>query len=346
MNNFITLNEKLLSFDDHPIGLAYGKMGICIYYFYLSRWEEKEEYKQTADKLLDDVISNIQNTKDLSFEHGLTGIAIGLIHLVNEKFVGGDLNEILDDIDSYIFKSVAFLNLTDNYFPKSTLIHLIYYFYLRHNELQSTDSKYLYQELIIKMIEMFQHNLKADFYNEQSSDSIHNYHPPVFLYAISKIYELDIYNPRISKIMEEFFDKILATMPLLHTNRLYLLFGLLSISPYEKFCPTYKEKIASHIRLLRENIDIEHIMIVENKNQDIYIKDGLSFAYILLVTIQKSYPEYAIDFNPQSLYDRIMNSEAWNALTEREYYLYLRKGLYDGYPGVNLVLYHIKRYFL
>ena len=38
------LNSKLLlSIEDkYPIGLFDGKMGICIYFYYLSRWEEIE----------------------------------------------------------------------------------------------------------------------------------------------------------------------------------------------------------------------------------------------------------------------------------------------------------------
>lgn len=66
MNNIDILNNKLISSidDRYPIDLVYGKMGICIYLYYISRWEEKEEYKQTADKLLDEIINKLSN-KDM-----------------------------------------------------------------------------------------------------------------------------------------------------------------------------------------------------------------------------------------------------------------------------------------
>jgi hypothetical protein len=256
--------------------------------------------------------------------------------------LGGDINDVLEEVDSHIFKSLAFVNTEEPFYLKSTLINLLYYFYVRYTELQSPDGKYLYQELIIKLIEMFRHNLSTDFFREQSSFSVQNYQPPVMLYILSKICELNIYSHRITKIIEEFADRILSDVPVLHANRLYLLAGLLNIKPC---LPGYQKEIGEHAGLLKERIDVEHIMNVECKNQDIYVKDGLSFVYILLFMIQKYYPEYAVEFNPRSLYNRIKNSDAWNTLINRDYYLYLRKGLYDGFPGANLVLMHIEKHF-
>lgn len=106
------LNSKLISSidDKYPIGLAYGKIGICIYFYYLSRWEDNEEYRLIADKLLDKVINELSNNQDfnISVEYGLAGIAIGISHLVKEKFVRGDINEILEEVDNQIFKLLVF----------------------------------------------------------------------------------------------------------------------------------------------------------------------------------------------------------------------------------------------
>jgi hypothetical protein len=157
---------------------------------------------------------------------------------------------------------------------------------------------------------------------------------------LSKIFELNIYNSRITKIIEALFGRIVSHVPVLHANRLFLLFGLLSIKPY---LPHYQKEISDHADLLKQKIDLELIMNSEFKNQDIYVKDGLSFVYILLCLIRKNFPEYGIAFNPRAIYDRIRNSEAWDALLNRDYYLYLRKGLYDGFPGANLVLMHINK---
>ena len=214
---------------------------------------------------------------------------------------------------------------------------------MRYKEQLSADGKYFFQELIIKIIEIIQLNLHVDFFNEHFSFSILNYQTPLFLYIFSKIYELNIYNQRIQKIMEDAVDKILSRIPILHANRLYLLLGLLSIKP---FLSGYKKEIDSHVRLLKENIDIEYIINSEFKNQDIYIKDGLSFVYILFYIIQTKYPDCKIDNKLQLLFDRINDSEAWNTLINRDYYQFNHRGLFNGFPGVYLVLSHIKRHLV
>ena len=344
MTDIEILNSKLVFIDDHyPTGLACGKMGLCIYLFYLYRWGENDEYLKVADKLLDEIIADMPNNKDISVEKGLAGIGLGLSHLVKEEFLKGDINDVLEEVDSHIFKSIAFLNTDESFFSKPSLLHLIFYFYKRHTEQRSADSKYLYQELIIKMTEMFQNNLPADFFIEQSTFAVQNYQPPILLFVLSKVFELNIYNQRLTKIIEEYIGILLASIPLLHANRLFLLFGLLCIKPY---LPVHQKEINAHAGLLRGSIDLDHILNVEFKNQDIFIKDGLAFVYILLFLIQNYFPEYGIAFNPQVFFKRIETSEAWNAMIKRDYYLYLHNGLFDGFPGANLVLLHLKKHFL
>jgi hypothetical protein len=346
VNQIDVLNNKLLSSvnDTYPIGLVNGKLGLCIYYYYLSHWEKKEEFKQVAEKWLDDIVSQLSDTMDVTVEAGLAGVAIGISHLVKEKFVGGDINEILEEVDSTIFKKLAFLEYKDtkHQIPKEEFIQLLYYLYLRHTEQTSSDDKYIFQELIIRTIEMFKHNLQTGFFNEHFSFSIRNFQLPFFLYIISKIYDLNIYNDRITKMLEEYVNQIVSTIPVLHANRLYLLWGLVNI----KTClPGYKKEIESHIQLLKESIDIDRIVNTELMNQDIYIMDGLSFVYMLLFCMQMNYPAYSIDYNPQLFFDKISNSDAWDTLLNRKFYFYKCSGLFDGFPGANLILLHIKKHF-
>lgn len=347
MKQINILNSKLLSSVDkiYPIGLLTGKMGLCIYHYYLSRWEDNDELKRIADNLLDDVVSQLSATMDVTIESGLAGIAIGIDHLVKEKFIGGDINEILEDVDSIIFKKLVFFDYKDsrNQLPKAESIHLLYYLYIRYVEQTSSDNQYIFQELIIRTIEMFKYDLQASFFNEHFSFSVQKFHLPFFLYTISKIYELNIYNVRITKILEEYINRIVSTYPVSHANRLYLLCGLINI----KSClPDYKKEIDTHIQLLREGIDIEHIVNNELKNQDIYVEGGLSSVYMLLFYLQQKHPVYSIDYSPQLFFDKINDSEAWNTLQNREFYFYTYNGLFDGFPGAYLVLLHIKKHFL
>lgn len=336
-------NELLLSVDDtYPIGLAEGKMGLCIYFYYLSRYEQNEEFKQIGEKLLDDVINNLSVMLDITVRSGLAGIALGIDHLVKKRFIDGDINEILEDIDNDIFNRLAFYgnNETKDRIKKENLLHLLYYLYIRYNQQSSYNEKYIFQELIIKTVEIFKEDLSLSFFNDYFSFSIQYFNSPLFLFIFSQLYKLNIYNDRIIKILEEYIHPILSTVPISHANRLYLLWSLLHI----KSClPFYKKQIELHIDLLKSTIDIDYIISCELKNQDIYIYDGLSVIYMLLYYIHTNFPEYNIEYNPQLFFDRISKSEAWNALLNRKFYFYKHIGLFDGFPGANLVLLHIKR---
>ncbi len=347
MDQIDILNNNLLPSvaKDYPIGLVTGKLGMCIYYYYLSRWEENAEYEQVAESLLDNVISQLSDTIDVTVESGLAGVAIGISHLVKEQFVEGDIDEILEEVDNTVFKKLAFLTYKDihKHIPKAELLHLLYYLYIRYTESKKTDNQYIYQELMIRTIEMFKENLPPDFFNEYFSFSLQNFHLPFFMCIISKIYDLNIYNSRITKIFEEFSRQILSTYPVSQANRLYLLCGLISIKPC---LPNYEKEIESHIRLLKAGIDIDHIVNSELKNQDIYIMEGVSSVYMMLYYLQKKYPVYSIDYNSQLFFTKISNSEVWNTLLSRELYFKEYNKLFDGFPGAYLVMLHIKRHFL
>jgi len=336
------LNKKLLSLiDECPLGLANGKMGLCIYFYYLSRMEKKDEFKIIAENLFDDVINNLSETTNISFESGLAGIAIGISHLVKEKFVEGDINEVLEDIDSCIFRKLVFYDDKVNTSPnhQAIYIQLLYYLYIRYKAQTSYDEKFIFQELMIKIIEKIKNNIQVYFLYEHLSFSINNFHLPTFLYIISKIYNLNIYNTRIIKILEEYINQILSIIPILHANRLYLLWGLINI---KECLPAYKKEIDSQIHILRGIINIDKIINIELRDQDIYIINGVSIIYILLFIIQIKYPEYRIDYSPQSFHNRISNTKALNLILNRKLYFYEHSGLINGFPGAYLVLLHIK----
>jgi hypothetical protein len=109
--------------------------------------------------------------------------------------------------------------------------------------------------------------LQADFFKEYFTFSPVNFRAPFFLYAISNVYDLNIYNERLSQILYVVIDQILSTVPVLQANRLFLLWGLLNIKPC---LPKYQKEIDTRIQLLKEGIDIEHIINAELKNQDIF----------------------------------------------------------------------------
>lgn len=347
MNIIDILNNDSLPLEakNYPVGLVSGKMGICIYYYYLSRWEENCVYEKIAESLLDNIISELSDTNDITVETGLAGVAIGISYLVKEHFINGDIDEILEDVDSFIFKRLTFLSYEDinQYISKSELLHLLYYLYMRYVESESSDNQYIFQELLIRTIEIFKEDLQANFFIEHFSFSLEKFHLPFFMYIFSKIYTLNIYNNRITKMFEEFSRYIIYTYPVSQANRLYLMCGLICIKPC---LPNYRKEIEFRIQLLKKGINVEYIVNNELRNQDIYIMNGVSSVYLMLIYLQKKYPAYRIEFNSQLLFEKISYSNAWNSLISNGLYLKLYNKFFDGFPGAYLVMLHIKKHFL
>lgn len=330
---FYNMNKTLLtSIDQNFYGLSNGKMGLCIYFYHLSKLENNYEYVVIAEKLLNEVLENINLYSPVNVNTGLAGIAIGVNHLLKENFLEGDVNEILEDIDNVIFKVIVFESDSLDV-SISEYIYMLYYLYIRYVE-QEDYQKYISKGLIIKVIDYIYQKLTPDFFNEPSSFSSH-YHLPVLLFIIGKIISLNIYNARIYKILDEFKLKILGSFPLLHSNRLFLLWGLTELNLYYPGL-----NVNENILLLKGNIDLNKILHQELTNKQIFVKNGVSLVYILLSQIE-NINESKIDFDPTVIYDRIFNSEAWDAdkWGGDDYYY----GLLSGLPGAILTLSFIRK---
>ena len=188
---------------------------------------------------------------------------------------------------------------------------------------------------------MLYNQIDDEFLNESYTFSIYHYQLPVLLWIISKLMEAGLYNDRIYKMLDTLQLSILSRFPLLHSNRLFLLCGMLNLKPY-----LHDAAWSKYIQLLYREISLHEILENEMKNRKIFISNGLSMIYILLHVINRNFPDYKIPFDPQTIYNRLQNSDAWNALLERDYFYKIHQGLLNGFPGVQLVLSHIKQHYL
>ncbi len=340
MKNTKDLNDKLLQSIDktYPIGLAQGQMGICLYFFYLSRIEQEPKYKILAEDLLKNTLDKLSLDLSIGVESGLAGVALGVIQLIKDDFVEGDINELLEEIDNVVYKRLAFLS-DGSFYKKNELLYLLYYLSIRLDDQANEDELYIFQELIIKVINLFYEGLNSDFFNEYYSFSVYQYHLPVFSYIFSKLLEQNFYNKKIYKILEEFEYSIISRLPVLHANRLYLLCGILPLIPYMK-----NPQWGKYVILLRKEISLSNILINEMKNKQIFVGNGLSMIYLLLYFLESNYPEYKVAYNPEEFYERIINSEAWISLVKHDYFFNIHSGLINGFLGVELVLSHIKKH--
>ena len=337
------LTDKLLSskLERYPASLFHGKTGLSIYFFYLSRIESNPAYYAFADKLLDQVLLyDLSKNHSIDMEDGLAGVGLGVTWLVKNRFIEADLNELLQVIDDAIFRRIAFQNDASNVLAIQ-LLHLTGYLYVRLKDstIETDNDPSLQKDLIIKTMNQLYPKIDDDFLNESYTFSVYHYQLPVLLWVIGKLLDAGFYNDRIYKMLDELKPRILSRFPLLHSNRLFLLWGMLNLKP---FLHDDHARWNSYIRLLHREIDLDEILKNEMTDRKIFVDNGLSGIYLLLHTINKTFPDYPIPFDPQTIYDRVQNSDAWKTMLERDYFYQIRHGLFNGFPGVGLVLAHIE----
>jgi lantibiotic modifying enzyme len=192
--DFSYLDKKLISsLDESPLGLANGKMGFCLYFFVVSRMEQNNDYEKIANKLIDDIFEKVPTLLSVDVHSGLAGIGLGIHFLIKKKFVKGNVNTVLTEIDDEIFKELS----TATYYEtvdSLTLIHLLYYWYIRLKEQkEGCESQWLYQELIIQLLNKLYEKVDSSFC-EASIVYSTNYFVPPFFYVLSKLYCLNFYN--------------------------------------------------------------------------------------------------------------------------------------------------------
>lgn len=86
------------------IGLYHGKMGIAIAFYHYSLYSHDNIYSKYADELVEQIYDSIHSNLPINMEYGLCGIAWGICYLIQQNFVEGEVNEILDEIDSKIME--------------------------------------------------------------------------------------------------------------------------------------------------------------------------------------------------------------------------------------------------
>jgi len=86
------------------IGLLEGKMGISLFFFHYSAYSKKKIYKQFAEELIKEIYTEIHTNLAYHFDNGLSGIAWGIEYLVRNKFVTGNTDIVLEELDNKILE--------------------------------------------------------------------------------------------------------------------------------------------------------------------------------------------------------------------------------------------------
>lgn len=336
MENKLTLLNNILaaSFNKKTsIDLATGKMGFCIYFYILSDYK-KNKYQKIAESLLDDVFNSIDSVNSIDAKYGISGIGLGIRFLLNKKYIEGDVNKVLKDIDDKVFKSLCDTALIDSCNPLF-LIYLLYYLSIRlEDQKPNSESEYLFQELAIQTINHLYTKIDFHFFREPINYTF-DYALLLFLPVLGKIYHLNFYQDKIKKILDEYSFEILSIYPRLHINRLYLWYGMNKIASFYK-----KEKWIEHMNILQKNIDFKNIINYELKNKNIFFADGLASALFLINNYSQQTGINELENNKKDIMQKIISSDVWELITNDNDYLINHKGLYNGICGTLLVFKH------
>ena len=328
---FAKINEKIAAYSNQKIllDIEEGKMGYCIYFFELARLTGELKYQKLAEKLLDDIYLELANESSEKTAYELAQIGMGIDYLLHQKYVEGNVNSILGDIDRLIFKTIAFENNPITY-KINGIIPVLYFICNRINQCnKGSDSRFILEELCIKLFNDLYQSLDPGFYDESYLFNILRYKLPLFLYTLSKMYSLQFYNYRITEILKEISGLIQSRIPALHSNRLYLLWSLLHLKE-----TTGLDIWNEQMDILLNHIDYKRIIYNELRNKDVFIHDGVAGIYLLLNALKNT--SLSLPFDKIIFRKRIEESEIWKDKEALK-----NMGLINGFSGLLWVYYSI-----
>lgn len=84
------------------IGLINGKLGVVILLYHYARYKKNHYITNLANTFLEEIIKRTNCDSPLNIPDGLLGIGWGISYLFQQKFISGNVNEILIDIDQKV----------------------------------------------------------------------------------------------------------------------------------------------------------------------------------------------------------------------------------------------------
>lgn len=104
---FKEIADYLLNIDkEKASGLLVGNVGVSLFLYQVYRKTGQTEFEETADMMLNNILEKQTMLSSTNFRDGLAGIGWGIEYLLQNNYYEGDSEEILEDVDNVIFKSV------------------------------------------------------------------------------------------------------------------------------------------------------------------------------------------------------------------------------------------------
>lgn len=85
-------------------GLYHGKMGMVICLCEYARYINDDAFRDLAEDLLDEILSEIDVSVPVNYENGLCGIGWGIEYLIRHNYMSGNSDEVLGEFDIQVMQ--------------------------------------------------------------------------------------------------------------------------------------------------------------------------------------------------------------------------------------------------
>ena len=306
---------------------------IGVQFYELACLTAEKKYRTIAGKMLDDIVDRITENTAIDTASGLTGICMAVNFLIDSGNMEGNANYMLKSYEDKIIQSLLVDRILDSNptlsMLKKVMGSLSYFTTRLQNTKLSDNERYIMQGIIIEIINKIE-SLELDKFTEPSSFSVISYFTPFYLQLLKSIYQLNFYNYKIEKILDDLSPRILYMYPSNKANRLSLYLAMKEINAIVGGIAGWDKQI----ELLQQDLDI-HQIINEFRNKNMAFNQGLCGFYYLLRKTEpnKDYTDLLIH--------RIAHSDIWDHYFINDNAYMQPFSLYHGAPGVILTYLHM-----
>lgn len=316
-----------------------GDMGVCIFFFKKGKEENNPKFTSEAENILTRIIEEIGSNPRFDITTGITGIAIGISYLVKNKYVEGDINEILSEVDAKIYKKFCLKTNFGGYSEmKLPLTDILLYYIIRYEETKSENMKELQKRIISDLINWIYIHRDSSFYDEPFPFSLTEYKICTYLYELGLLYSRGFEKERIIHILLEMEYYLFSRYPTLHSNRLMLTTAVAYVSD-----KTGLEEWKEYAINLRRSINLNHIYEQEMFDKNIFPINGLIGIWLTAEFYNNIEGFEPIHLEKKFYIQRIINSSAWERMTYDNDFT-MKYYAIDGYCGVRLFLDYLNKH--
>jgi hypothetical protein len=284
--------------------LFHGKTGLSVFFYQLAQKTGDPGYIKIADDLLDSVFTNMTSLSPADFENGFAGIGFGIEYLVQNNFVEGDTDVILEEIDNKVFRVLNEESINSFELTNGLTGYLFYLISRLKNKTEPLSmAQQINRELLILSINKIYDLVTVQFpliVKDICFDLAWKF--PVMLIGLNEAYSLNVYNQKINCIIRQWLPNLEAYIPSMHINRLYL-----SVVLRQLFTRIPDPRLEKQIKILLYGIELDTLLSEVDSNQN-NLRFGWPGSLLILdqaiKIVPSGYPNYKY---LHEAYEKIIN---------------------------------------